>query len=368
MVDFGSHGRLGQRHMADRCNESKAVHISQSATGHTGTDGMAVGGGSWRPEAESHPQFAADRRAANLWPAASVRLVLAPPCQCASVPEERTSLDLLGLPAPLAFRPLRTLVRYLLLTAENIRPLHKRRGPRATSTAFETQTSAHSRGPEAHHDTALSHPQLVSAIYLADSCCCALRDVQILLMQIVINTCTARNCRPLRPRLVSCKHTGAARGPIPVRPIGNQHTHARACARAHRLPRMPLNLVGRSCLSTVQVNNVTDPEAVLCPLFCAHLPWGPRCRNDDTTVRRFLQGFETCQGQPWQSRTPSRRWSPISLWVPFPPKAYPNLRPYRFHNAEVLPPPAKYALHASEAGRLRQPVPLLAIGIPQHGA
>lgn len=33
MVDFGSHGRLGQRHMADRCSESKAVHINQSATG-----------------------------------------------------------------------------------------------------------------------------------------------------------------------------------------------------------------------------------------------------------------------------------------------------------------------------------------------
>lgn len=68
---------------------------------------MSAGGCSWRPEAECAPQSAADRRAANLWPSAGVRLVLV-------VPEERTSLDLLGLPglpglpAPLAFRPPRT--------------------------------------------------------------------------------------------------------------------------------------------------------------------------------------------------------------------------------------------------------------------
>lgn len=42
-VDFGSQGRLGQRHMADRCIESKAVHINQSATGTQALMGWRLG-------------------------------------------------------------------------------------------------------------------------------------------------------------------------------------------------------------------------------------------------------------------------------------------------------------------------------------
>lgn len=78
-VDSGSHGRLGQRHMADRCIESKAVHINQSATGTQALMGWRLGdvvGG----QKQDPPQLTADRRAANLWPSASVRLVLAVLC------------------------------------------------------------------------------------------------------------------------------------------------------------------------------------------------------------------------------------------------------------------------------------------------
>lgn len=52
-VDFGSRGRLGQRHMADRCNESKAVHINQSATGTQELMGWWLGDAVGGPEAGS---------------------------------------------------------------------------------------------------------------------------------------------------------------------------------------------------------------------------------------------------------------------------------------------------------------------------
>lgn len=52
--DFGSHGRLGQRHMADRCTESKAVHISQSATGTQELMGWRLGG-SWAARSRIPP-------------------------------------------------------------------------------------------------------------------------------------------------------------------------------------------------------------------------------------------------------------------------------------------------------------------------
>ena len=148
------------------------------------------------------PQAAADRRAANLWPSAGVRLVLV-------VPEERTSLDLLdmpALPAPLAFRPLRTV-------------------PTADGRKYQTATQAtrpllnvNSRRPAAHDDTAMSYPGLVPAIYLADGCCCALRDVQALLMQIVIHYMYSEqmSCPPalaslLQARVCSSRtHTGPA--------------------------------------------------------------------------------------------------------------------------------------------------------------
>lgn len=94
-VDFGSRGRLGQRHMADRCNESKAVHINQSATGTQELMGWWLGTQLAAQKQDPPIHCRSPRRQ-------SVAFCKCPPRSCCAVPEERTSLDLPGLPAPSA--------------------------------------------------------------------------------------------------------------------------------------------------------------------------------------------------------------------------------------------------------------------------
>lgn len=158
---------------------------------------------------------------------------------------------------------------------------------------------------------------------------------------------------PVPGWLACCTHTGPTARPH----IGPAHwnpTYTGTSTRAHRLPRMPPSHLGRcSTVWPCNVNSVAGSEAVLCPLFCAHLPWDPRCRvgyaGYSTTFLAGVPNFQGCQGQPWHTRTPSRPWSPISLWVSRPPKAYPNLSPWTFHNPQV--PPRRPSTHSMQVRR-----------------
>lgn len=157
-----------------------------------------------------------------VWPSAGVRLVI-------PVPEERRTditrplhylPGMAGLTAcqhpasilPASFPVCQSTDYYvrrcgpldLLLTAGKHQTATQVTRPARNVDSIETPTLAHGRETAVRDGTALSHPQLVPAIYLADSCCCALPRCTR-----THDANTVRNCCRLsfkRPRLVSCKH------------------------------------------------------------------------------------------------------------------------------------------------------------------
>lgn len=99
---------------------------------------MAVGGGSWAARSRVPPPNSLQIAA----PPISGLLQVSASFLRRRVPEERTSLDLPGLPAPLAFRPRRAVPRLLLLllTAEKYQTATQTTRPTRNVGGIETQT------------------------------------------------------------------------------------------------------------------------------------------------------------------------------------------------------------------------------------